>query len=142
MEDSVSTDGDGRWLGDDASLLYLLCTLFLLLHQLHHRLRQALDHGGWGPLIDLPCWCHCSSREVHLCWGDLSYRFHFKDVRAAFSLWPGSRATWSFARRSSWAASVAAGATGRLLFGYDSFGTCVWQEELPRKRGILFQGRI
>ena len=37
----------GGWFQDDSSILYLLCTLFLvMLHQLHLRY-QALDPRGW-----------------------------------------------------------------------------------------------
>ena len=52
--------GEGGWLGDDSSVLHLLCTLFLLLlHQLHLRSSgfrsqrlgtPALDHTTYRPL--------------------------------------------------------------------------------------------
>ena len=46
---------EGRWFWNDSSTLHLLCTLLLLLlHQLHLRSSQALDHWGWGPLLTGP----------------------------------------------------------------------------------------
>ena len=45
--------GAGGWFQDNSSALYLLCILFLLLlNQLHLSDHQALDPGGWGPLIE------------------------------------------------------------------------------------------
>ena len=52
MEDNYSVDiGEGRWFQNDASAFHLLCTLFLLIYQLHLTLDQALDPGAWGPLL-------------------------------------------------------------------------------------------
>ena len=62
MEDNYSVDiGEGRWFQNDASAFHLLCTLFLLIYQLHLTLDQALDPGAWGPLL---CTMLCRKKQL------------------------------------------------------------------------------
>ena len=55
VEDNFSMDGEQGWFGDDSST-YLLCTLFLLLHQLYltssdiRSLRLGTSGLDWGEL--------------------------------------------------------------------------------------------
>ena len=42
---------EGEWFQDDSSTVHLLCTLFLLLLYQLCSDHQALDPGGWGPLL-------------------------------------------------------------------------------------------
>jgi len=63
-------------------------------------------------------------------------RFHFisafKDVGGCFpALWPGFHVPLGFCQVFIMGYSVAAGATGRLLFGYDSFGNVCGKKNSP-----------
>ena len=132
MEDSVSTDGDGRWLGDDASLLYLLCTLFLLLHQLHHRssgIRSwRLGTPNWsGLLVSL------LKEGSALVLGRFDFtRFHFKDVRAAFQpIGQALTCHLGFARRLSWATQWRLEPQEDSSSAMTALGTCVARRTPP-----------
>ena len=63
MEDNFFMDWSGGWFQDDSSALHLMCTLFLLLHQLHLRSSGISRGGGWEPL---PLLTQCHYEETRI----------------------------------------------------------------------------
>ena len=106
--------------------------------------RQALDNGGWGPLIDLTCWCHCWRREVHWCWGDLILPGSILYQHSG--MWELLSSPLAMLSRATW---VLPGVHHGLLSGgwrhrktplrLRQFWECVWQEELSSRRGSSFR---